>query len=244
MSASEPTGYGGLGFKAIVRRVSCMWPVKLWGTLACAAGFMLLYFAAQRWGWREAVAVPTTRIDEWVGFDPGWTLMYESLWLLLPIAPWLAGRAEDIRRYLIGFGMMCAVAFPVFFLWPMDAPRPEVVPDHTLYRWLVSIDGTRNSLPSMHAALGVYTVFVSANQLRELLSPWAWRVAVVMGWVWLLCILYATLTTKQHGVIDLPPGMLLGGMAYCVAWRARARLDLKGVICRFSKRTSGVSSSS
>ena len=196
----------------------CYWRTKLAWSGVCLAGFILLYFTTQHVELMPTRKVPTTAIDDWVGFDPRWTVVYESLWLLLPIGPWLARSRVQIRQYLVGFALMCAVAFPVFLLWPVEAPRPAVVPDHTLYRLLVSVDGTRNSIPSMHAALGLYTLLVARHVLKQICSPLNLKLITLSGFAWLIVILYATLATAQHWFIDLPPGLLLAMAAYYYVW--------------------------
>lgn len=203
----------------IGRSVVRLWRIKLGWTIVCLAGFLVAYFFTQRVEFFPSRWVPATPIDQWVAFDPRWTLVYQSLWLFLPIGPWLARHVWQIRCYVVGFALTCAVAFPIFIVWPVDAPRPDVIPNHAPYRLLVSVDALRNNIPSMHAALGIYSLLVAHHLFKPLISPRNLKTVTLLAALWLTAILYATLATAQHWFIDLPPGLLLGAAAYFYAWR-------------------------
>jgi len=47
----------------IAARLRSLWRIKLLGAVACTGGFLILYFASQRLGWREPVRVPATWVD-------------------------------------------------------------------------------------------------------------------------------------------------------------------------------------
>ena len=107
-----------------------------------------------------------------------------------------------------------------FFLRPIAYPRPPLADaaGHSFYQILTSIDDPINSLPSLHAGLTAYTLFFAARALRDL-PRGAYLVLLTLGWIWADLILYGTLATKQHYLIDLPPGMLIAWIAHWIAWR-------------------------
>ena len=113
--------------------------------------------------------------------------------------------------------ILMLVGFSCFLIWPVAGPRPEEMSNDVLYRVLVRYDTTLNSFPSLHMALATYSacvgLAVTSGPLRRLLT--------VLLPLWVALIGYSTLATKQHYLIDLPPGVLLGWLAQFFAWRPR-----------------------
>jgi membrane-associated phospholipid phosphatase len=82
---------------------------------------------------------------------------------------------------------------------------------------IVRLDGTYNAFPSLHAGFLVYTLALGFRLLGRRLHP-----LVVAGiGIWTALILYATLATKQHYVLDLLAGGMIGFVAHGLAWRLR-----------------------
>ena len=219
----------------MIGRVRANWPVKLWLSGLLAIVFCAGYFSIGHHPIRQPVYLSPTFIDRSIPFSPAWVWAYQSLYLLLPIA-WLIETTDQLRRYAIGFVILLAVGFTCFVIWPVAGPRPQEIPNDAMYRLLVRYDSTLNSFPSLHIALATYSaciaVAVTSGSLRRML--------IVILPVWVAVIGYATLATKQHYWIDLPPGVLLGWLAQMVGWRhspksvktsvKTAVLDDKGVV--------------
>ena len=74
-----------------------------------------------------------------------WT--YLSICALVPVAPLLATRREELVRYAKGLTLLCLPCFAIFLLFPVEGPRPEIAPDDAAYRWLVGVDDSANSFP-------------------------------------------------------------------------------------------------
>jgi membrane-associated phospholipid phosphatase len=200
----------------LIDRLRVHWWTKLWlGSLLtivfCAGYFLIGYHPV-----RSPVRLALTTIDRSVPFSPGWVWVYQSIYLLL-LAAWLSETADELRRYAIGFAILMLAGFSCFLLWPVAGPRPEEMSNDPMYRVLVRYDTTLNSFPSLHMALATYSastaVAVTSASLRRLLA--------VLLPVWVAIIGYATLATKQHYWVDLPPGILLGLLAQYLAWRYR-----------------------
>ncbi len=198
---SEPSSWSSLTAGA---------QAHLWLKLLCNAGLGawigVFYFSPQRWPLFDAHAAPTLRLDEWVPFNPGWALIYQSVFVANTVAIWLAGQTRLVWRYTLVTAATYAASAVVFWLYPTLSPRPEHV-DSALYSMLISaVDGTRNALPSLHAALGLLAAMQTAEILRRCRAGRLWR---SLPWVWLAFMLYATLATRQHRVLDLIAGMAL-----------------------------------
>jgi hypothetical protein len=203
----------------LLERLGAHLPAKIGVLLGLTVGICVPYFALQRVEVFPAWTQPVTRFDRWVAFDPGWVWAYQSLGLLVPIVPLLAVRREELVRYAKGLALLCGTCFAVFLLVPVHGPRPGLLPDHGMYRLLIDFDRPANSLPSLHAGLTVYTFLCGYWVLREELGRRARAVYAVAACLWTAVILYATLATKQHWAMDLPPGALAAWIAYRWAWR-------------------------
>jgi membrane-associated phospholipid phosphatase len=74
----------------------------------------------------------------------------------------------------------------------------------------------------MHVAVAIFTAIRVEHVLREARTPALWR---VLNWAWFVAIAYSTLAVKQHVVLDVAAGALLG-MAFALPslrWRPGAR---------------------
>ncbi|MEJ2110679.1 MAG: phosphatase PAP2 family protein [Acidobacteriota bacterium] len=154
-------------------------------------------------------------LDQWIPWFPSAVYLYESIFLLMPIAPWLTVTKSELNAYCIGFIFMSLVGFCIFFFFPTLNPRPQVINGaNSLYLELIRFDNGINACPSFHAAFTVYHgilchfTFNAGNRNR-----WVRRII----WVWALGILASALLTKQHVFMDLVAGSLLGicGAALC-----------------------------
>jgi membrane-associated phospholipid phosphatase len=83
---------------------------------------------------------------------------------------------------------------------------------------LQGVDAAGNACPSLHVATAMFSAVCLDALLRRLSVPMALR------WLnagWFLAIAYSTLAVKQHVVVDVLAGSLLG-LAFALAalrWR-------------------------
>lgn len=178
--------------------------------LVCLAGLGawigLWYYAPQRWPLFEARPAPTLWFDEWVPFQPMWALIYQSVFITHTLAIWLPGDARAVRRYTGILAAVYALAAFAFWFYPTLSPRPGEV-ESFLYYWLVTaIDGERNALPSLHAAMGTMAALQLYGHFRAVRAATGWRVLIACWWI---VFLYSTLATRQHRAFDLVAGVLL-----------------------------------
>lgn len=189
---------------------------KICVLLGLSLGICIPYFGLQQIERSALHSVPLTAIDRAIPFEPAWTWAYISLALLVPLAPLLSTTTVQLARYAGGLALLCLPCFVIFFLFPVEGPRPALLPDDALYRWIVGVDRPSNSMPSLHAGLTVYSLL----HLRRVLDARHHPVIERVGWVWGLAIVYSTLATRQHWVVDLPVGMLIAWAAHSIAWQA------------------------
>ena len=83
---------------AIILRIrSNLW-LKLVLGAVLTGGIWGTYLFLQRHVLFPVTAMPATAIDRMIPFASGTVYLYESLWLLMPIAPWLMGSNDEITR--------------------------------------------------------------------------------------------------------------------------------------------------
>jgi membrane-associated phospholipid phosphatase len=199
--------------------VSAELGLKLALSLALAVFFCVPYFLLQAAPVFPVRTLPLTWMDRAVTFSPNWVWVYQSVYLLMAIVPWLAARRDTLLRYARGFVWLSTAAFVCFFLVPVAGPRPLEVPNSGMFAVLVWYDGPLNSFPSLHCGLAAYTVLLAAEISRDSLPSRSRQVLLGALAAWLVFICYATLATKQHYAVDVAPGLLLGWLGHGLAWR-------------------------
>lgn len=198
--------------------VSDLWRFKLALYFALSAVFCLGYFGLQRFPFYSARTLPLSSLDRAIGFHPSAVIIYQSVYLLIPMFPFLAQTPEQLLRYTRGFAWLCGASFLIFALMPIEGPRPNVDSHNAMFRLMTSYDAKANAMPSLHLGLAVYSVLFGYQLSKGMVQL---RRLVWIGVVWSLLIAYATLATKQHYAIDLPAGAALAGLSHHLAWRTK-----------------------
>jgi len=201
------------------RSLTTHWELKVVLSIALTLGFCIPYFTLQRLPVFPVRHLPPSAIDQAVSFMPAWVWVYQSVYLLLSLVPWLASSPDDLRRYARGFILQAYSGFMFFLLVPVEGPRPDVLPADVMFRVLVFYDAPLNCFPSLHVGLSVYTVLFAARVSRDRLPPPARIGAIVCLWIWAAAIAFAALATKQHYAVDLPAGALLAWICHRWSWR-------------------------
>jgi len=191
--------------------------------LGLTVGICVPYFALQRIELFPRHAPRITGLDAAVPFDPAWIWPYVSIALLVPLMPLLSTSREQLTRYARGLTLLCLACFAAFLLLPVDGPRPALVPAEGLYGLIVSYDRPSNSLPSLHVGLATYSLLYGYRVLEAGLGTRGRLAYLAVAALWGGAILYSTLATKQHWLMDLPGAVLLACGAHALAWRGARR---------------------
>ena len=208
-------------------RLQVAWRLKAALTLGLTLFFCAGYFGLQQVRFFPPHPLGFWWPDRWAGFDPGWVWVYQSIYLLLPVAPWLAASEEELRRYARGFVGLSLASFAVFVLFPVESPRPmERVEGNAIYNLLTSYEGRLNAFPSLHAGLIAYAVLFGERISRGWPSRGARRGLLAGMTLWGAAILYAALAVKQHYFVDFPAGAALAWASHRIAWRPSGERDV------------------
>ena len=187
----------------LAARLKAHWRFKLIAGAIIVIAFFIGYFLLLRYHIFPVREMPTTTLDRLIAFQPGALPLYLSLYLYLPIAPWLLEDKRDLNACCLAFSGLCLVGLLIFLFWPTAIPRP----DSAAYRPLIAIDGRGNACPSLHAAFAVFSAICIDRLARRLGDR---GLARSLSWLWCLGILYSTLATKQHVAVDMVAGIALG----------------------------------
>lgn len=206
---------------AFFRRLRTLLAPKLGMALGLNLLVCIPYFGLQHLVLRPVTWIPASALDRAIHFSEASVWLYQSLYLLMPVAPMLMIHAAQLRRYALGMAAMSLGANVVFLAFPTAVVRPDPAGAGAVYRALVRYDAPLHALPSLHAAFAIFSALCCTAVFREMRLARGWPAAV---WLWTLAILYATLATKQHVALDLAGGALLAGLALRFAlWPHRMR---------------------
>lgn len=198
-------------------RFTTLWTLKLGATAVVSVIFWSCYLFLSRNSITKVHELPMTVLDRFAGYHPSpWAWIYESVFLLTGIAPWLIISREQLRRYLTGFALLSFASFTVFAIFPVASPRPAEVEASSFLLFITQIDGPLNAFPSLHAGCLIFNLALIHRLFGQQLHP---LIAVAL-WIWAALILFATLATKQHYAVDLLAGGLLGWAADSLAWKS------------------------
>jgi membrane-associated phospholipid phosphatase len=166
------------------------------------------YAISNRLEWLPAREVPRLAIDEWVPFMPELALLYLGLFPLM----WLAVLAQpdvSAAKRVVLSAVSCAwLVSLIFVFYPTSFPRPPGEA-RGFYALVVGLDTPRNACPSLH---GTYAILSTA----WIAHARGWRWGMSAGLV-AFAVLFATVAVRQHGVIDLALGAVIGLVAFAAA---------------------------
>ena len=202
----------------------------------------LPYFFLQRHHFFPATTMSFGWFDRLIPFSDQAVWPYFSIYLLLPVGPLFMDRRYQLLRYAAGVALLSLIADLIFLCWPTACPRPHVAGVNTVYGLLIAVDSSFNAFPSLHAAFAVYSALCAGLVLREFGSHRVWRLGI---WLWAFLILYATLATRQHVVVDVIAGSAIGAAAYTTVLAPRisifiSQMQLLAVALDLNQPTSNI----
>jgi membrane-associated phospholipid phosphatase len=189
-------------------RLKAHWRFKLIAGAVMMISFFSGYFLLLYFPMFPVTKMPVTALDRLIGLSPNSLLLYITLWIYIPIGPWLLNDKQELIAYSKALYGLSLAGLVVFFFWPTSVPPPNVdLAAYPGFRFLVAIDRPRNVFPSLHAASAVFSAICIGRLLRQL---GAGRLIRGLNWCWCLGILYSALATKQHLAVDVFAGTALG----------------------------------
>jgi membrane-associated phospholipid phosphatase len=197
--------------------------LKRAGWIACALCVFQTYFVV-------AAAIPAQRaltlsssVDRLIPLVPAWAYVYGAIYSVAVVPLFIVRDARVLRRVALGFMAINLLAGLVFLAYPTRMERPAWMgaPAGSFTQWsmglIYALDPPVNCFPSLHVANAFYVGSVARSFDRR-----------VGRFMFALAFLIAssTLLVKQHYLLDVVSGALLGcGIARLAVPRAGWRAD-------------------
>lgn len=196
----------------------CFW-LKSLGTTAFTFVFFIAYIYLLKHPAGETFVVPRIWLDDWIGFQPLALIPYLSLWVYVSLPPIFMVRHADIVAYGLRIGLLCVAGLLCFYFWPTAVPPADI--DWARYpgmAFLKGVDAAGNACPSLHVATAVFSAIWLQHLLRRFSSP-AWLLGLNV--LWCAAIVWSTIATRQHVVLDALAGLLLAVLAAWLSFMPR-----------------------
>lgn len=205
------------------RQVAIALPRHLWLKAMVTPLFIALFFGAYLYLLKSpsfpTTVMPLTVLDHLISFQPSAMPLYVSLWVYVSLPPAILGTRRELFDYAAAMAINCLIGLLIFYFWPTSVPAAQV--DWALYPgmdYLKSMDAAGNACPSLHVATATF----SAIWLNFILSRFGvpnWLRYV--NWMWCAGIIYSTIAIRQHVVVDVVAGLVLGLLVAKLSLRQR-----------------------
>jgi membrane-associated phospholipid phosphatase len=170
---------------------------------------------------------PKIWLDDLIPLWPVWVFPYISAPMIwYPSIAWSALKMDDrlVRGFLAALLLSVTIGVSCYYLYPTYVIRPELAGNSLslfVLRIIYHNDKAYNALPSAH----IYLTFVICFFWGSWRPGWRWFWAA-----YFLLVCLSTLFTKQHYILDVVAGAVVGWMSCLLgtryAGRAAARLRL------------------
>jgi membrane-associated phospholipid phosphatase len=171
-------------------------------------GVYQFYFLTQRRPLRQARSF-TSPLDERMPFWPIWAWVYSFLYYpAILYLNWIVVDARHFTMMAFSYVMLLFMQMACFYLYPVETPahwrcaNAERSLSERFLLFVQKFDAPSNCFPSMHVSVAMLT----ALHALPMLGPWVFAFPVLIA---ISCVF-----TKQHYLLDLPFGALLGVASY------------------------------
>jgi membrane-associated phospholipid phosphatase len=195
--------------------------LKVIGTTFFTWLFFLGYFHLLREPAGAVTVMPLTALDLLIPFQPQALVAYFSLWVYVGAAPGLQLTFRELVVYGLWVNALCLAGLALFYLWPTRIPHMTIpATDFPGFAILQGVDAAGNACPSMHVAVAIFSAIWIEHILRRAGAPLLLR---ALNALWFAAIAYSTVAIRQHVVLDVAAGALLGGAFAWASLRGRSR---------------------
>lgn len=194
--------------RQIASRMIFLWPLKAAGTTLFMFLFFWAYFGILRNPLFPATLMPLTELDQWIPVTALAFPVYVSLWVYTSLPAALLKEARTLTVFGVWMAAMCLFCLAIFWVFPTVVPPAGI--DWALYPEMAiikDVDANGNACPSLHVASAVFAAIWLDRLVRSISPSLALRWAI---WLHCLAILWSTVATRQHVVIDVLAGAVVG----------------------------------
>lgn len=155
-----------------------------------------------------------TVLDDTIPFRPNMAIFYFSGFILGNMAYIMLNSTESFPLIALGYGIQFVASISLYLLYPCRIDRyenfiPDSIPGYLLATFQ-RISKPFNSFPSMHVSFCLFSalsVFGFGSRSEGFVMI-----------VWTVMVALSALLTRQHYVIEVLMGAVLGAGAYWFIW--------------------------
>lgn len=199
------------------RRLRTLWWLKGTATPLGITLFFIAYFWVMKHPLVAVTVMPLTGLDHAIAFQPEALPLYLSLWVYVSLPPALFAEGRELAAYAAGCFVLGATGLLLFLLWPTAVPVFDI--DWSRHDWMAfmkGLDVAGNACPSMHVAYALFAAFWLQRLMRQMHVP---RGLYLLSALWCAGIIYSTIATRQHVVLDVVAGVALAVFVAALQWR-------------------------
>ena len=171
-------------------------------------GVYQFYFWCQRQTHMESREL-SLGLDDWIPFRPNWVWIYSFLYYpaILSVNLFVES-SQQFTLIAISYLLLLLFQMTFFLTFPVSTPKhwrnrgTAKTISAKFLAYVQRIDAPSNSFPSMHTSVATLTAF-------HLYSDFGAMVILFPVLIGLSCLF-----TKQHYLIDIPAGVLLGWASF------------------------------
>lgn len=184
---------------------------RSWYALGAICYSTAIYQIANTLPFAQPYELPVLWFDKHFPFVPEFFWIYITEYLLFLVAILYFRRSFEMCRYFYAFIFHQTLAVLIFLFWPTSFPRelwptPDTFSGRALGWFRENMDPPNNCLPSLHVASSYMTGLALAHFFGK---RWFYI-------IWTTGIALSTMFTKQHSVIDVIAGVILGFGTYWI----------------------------
>jgi membrane-associated phospholipid phosphatase len=183
-------------------------PVKAIGTAVFMIAFFWGYFAVLRNPLAAVTMMPLTALDHWIPVTSLAFPFYASLWVYASLPVALLRELRPMLLFGLWMAAMCLLCLAIFWLWPTGVSSAGI--DWRLYPEMAiikDVDTSGNACPSLHVASAVFAAIWLDRLWCAMAAP---SVVRWLSALHCLAILWSTVATRQHVILDVLAGTLVG----------------------------------
>ena len=161
---------------------------------------------------RSHLLLTRRSLDDRIPFVPVFAVPYFSAYILGNGGYLFLRNHEHFSAIMLGYLVIYIVSNLSYLLFPSQVERREHLAERTASTYLIgrfqSASKPFNNFPSKHVSYCLYSALIVVHYTT---TPWALG---LLAWAGLVAV--STLLTKQHHLLDVGAGALLGTIAFLI----------------------------
>lgn len=146
-------------------------------------------------------------LDKFIPFLPIFVLFYITMYIFVMLPYFLIKEKKYFKRVALAYVGILIISFFFYLFFPVKVDRPLTMGTNfweEIVRWIRSIDPGYNCFPSLHVATPLLTSLSCFHYNQKYWWPLPWAFLIIIS----------TVLIKQHYILDVLAGILVGLMGY------------------------------